>query len=74
MMRWMILAACAALVSCATSSGAGVGPNGRPMYRVTGYSTAAKAYTRASELCPSGYDILSSGQHGAIVELDIECR
>lgn len=71
---WILMAAAAALASCATTSSPGTGPNGRPMYRVTGYSTASKAYQRASEVCPAGYDILSSGQHGAIVELDVECR
>ena len=61
------------LGGCTTNSGAKKGPNGRPLYYIrTGQP--GKEYGRASELCPNGYDVVSTNQTGLVVNLTVECK
>ena len=60
------------LAGCGTVHSVAKGPNGRPMFHIEAISTP-KAYERASESCPGGYDILSS-RRGTVFALDIECK
>jgi hypothetical protein len=44
------------------------------MHHIEGMFSATKAYERAGEKCPNGYDILSNRQQGLFTILEVECR
>lgn len=62
-----------ALAGCATTSSVAHGPNGRALHHIEAMSATA-AYTKASEKCPNGYDMLTSRQQGLFFVIDIECK
>lgn len=61
------------LAGCASVSSVARGPNGYPLHHIEATSASA-AYTKASEKCPGGYDLLTARQQGLFFILDVECR
>lgn len=74
-MRPIIIVFCAALSSCAITSGNMRGPNGAPVHFIDGMS-ASVAYAKANQLCPSGYRILGEPRQTSVVdyEMTVECK
>lgn len=71
-MKWilavLVISACAGCVSAPVT-----GPSGRPLYHIETMSTA-KAYAKAAENCPQGYEVIHARQQGAFHVLDVECK
>lgn len=61
------------LAGCATTNSVAHGPNGRPLHHIESVG-ATKAYAKASEKCPNGYDLLTSRQQGLFFVIDVECK
>lgn len=71
-MKLIILAALL-LAGCATVSSVAHGPNGQPLHHIEATSATA-AYTKASEKCPAGYNMLTARQQGLFFVIDVECK
>lgn len=71
-MKRMILVALF-LTGCATAHSVAHGPNGRPLQHIEAMSATA-AYGKASDKCPSGYNILTARQQGLFFVIDVECK
>jgi len=63
------------LAGCAITSSHSVGPNGQPVHFIDAM-TASAAYTKAAELCPSGYSMVGSPNLVSPVDyvMTVECK
>ncbi len=72
-MKLLAALAVIAIAGCTTTNSTAKGPNGRPLHYIRSPNPAS-AYKQASDLCPNGYNIISTDQQGLVVILTVECK